>query len=111
MSTDAKLPGAREVAHKFCSDEDWIDDCPEDAHGLDCDRLTAAIEARDAALRSAVVGEAVDVVKRLLSFAEYVCDKANDTDIVEDEDIARAGDIFEATAAWLATRTGGNENE
>lgn len=112
MSDAAKLPGARETAHAtmLTVGTCWSFPLNEEDHSATCKATAAAIETRDAALRSAVEVDAVAVVKRLLSFTEYVCDKANDADIVEDEDIKRAGDILEATTAWLATRTGGNEN-
>ncbi len=40
---------AREVAHEiFDASGDWMYPCPENSHLPPCDRLTAAIEARDA---------------------------------------------------------------
>lgn len=116
MSTDAKLPGAREVAHAFISAQRGSIHCgPGANHGLWCDNLTATVEARDAAVRSAVVAERDEARKwarRLLSLLErFVLMTPRSLSLgrlpfAELHDEASA--LVNANRA-LATRTGGGE--
>jgi len=71
-----------------------------DEHARSLDAGRNAVLASEAAARA----EAERLLEKLLKFTEYVCNIANEMDIVQPEDEAAEDGVLAAARAWLSRR-------